>query len=88
MSFGFGWDHVSVSAKNRTPTWAELEYVRKLFFKPHETVMQLHVPESDHVNCHPFCLHLWRPQNEKIPRPPEWMVGPKKRHVLNPEDAR
>lgn len=61
-SNGAGWDHVSVSLPDRCPTWDDMEYVRKLFFKPDETVMQLHVPESDHINNHPYCLHLWRPQ--------------------------
>jgi hypothetical protein len=76
-SSGEGWDHVSVSRRNRCPNWPEMEYVRKRFFKDDETVMQLHVPESDHINCHPNCLHLWRPHRVEIPRPPAWMVGPK-----------
>lgn len=74
-SSGDGWDHVSVSRTNRPPNWTELDYVRRLFFKDDETVMQLHVPVSDHINAHPFCLHLWRPQRVEIPRPPGWMVG-------------
>ena len=74
---GGGWDHVSVSMKDRCPTWGEMEQVAKLFFGDWETAMQLHVPRSDHVNCHPFCLHWWRPQDVNIPRPPAEMVGPK-----------
>ena len=76
-SSGEGWDHVSVSRANRPPNWAEMEHVKRLFFKDHEEAMQLHVPVSDHINCHPHCLHLWRPQQERIPRPPGWMVGTK-----------
>lgn len=72
---GMGWDHVSVSLENRCPTWDEMEQVKRLFFKPDETAMQLHVPPSDHVNVHPYCLHLWRPHNVAIPRPPSIMVG-------------
>jgi len=75
-SSGEGWDHVSVSRRNRCPNWAEMEHVKRLFFKEDETAMQLHVPPSDHVNCHPYCLHLWRPQMVPIPRPPAAMVGP------------
>ena len=71
-----GWDHVSVSRSNRCPNWPEMEYVKRMFFKDDETVMQLHVPESEHINCHPNCLHLWRPKDIPIPRPPGWMVGP------------
>lgn len=77
-SSGMGWDHVSVSRANRCPNWPEMEQVRHLFFRDDETVMQLHVPPSDHINCHPNCLHLWRPQDVEIPRPPSIMVGPTK----------
>ena len=72
---GEGWDHVSVSLSDRTPTLEEMEFVAKLFFKPDETAMQLHVPATDHVNNHPFCLHLWRPHDAVIPRPPASLVG-------------
>lgn len=66
-SDGMGWDHVSVSRADRCPTWEEMEMVKRRFFKPTETVMQLHVPESDHINNHQHCLHLWRPQsNEEL----------------------
>ena len=71
-----GWDHVSVSLAHRTPTWQEMSHIHSLFFLPHETAMQLHVPAEDHINCHPHCLHLWRPHHLVIPRPPSWMVGP------------
>lgn len=74
-SWGGGWDHVSVSLPSRVPHWDEMELVRYVFFKPEETVMQLHVPPEDHVNFHATCLHLWRPQVGEIPRPPGWMVG-------------
>jgi hypothetical protein len=72
-----GWDHVSVSLANRCPIWAEMEFVKRLFFKDHETAMQLHVPPSDHLSHHPYCLHLWRPHRGTIPRPPSIMVAPK-----------
>ena len=76
-SWGGGWDHVSVSLKNRCPTWDEMALVKRVFFRADECVMQLHPPEANYVNHHPFCLHLWRPQNEKIPQPPSAFVGPK-----------
>lgn len=71
-----GWDHVSVSLPDRTPTWDEMERVKRAFFKPEETAYQLHVPPSDHINCHPYCLHLWRHHHSEIPMPPAFMVGP------------
>jgi len=72
-----GWDHVSVSLPARCPTWEEMCFVKDLFFDPQEAVMQLHPPRSDYVNCHPCCLHMWRPHNRSIPLPPSLMVGPK-----------
>lgn len=77
-SRGDGWDHVSVSRRTRVPNWDEMSQIHALFF-PGEEAMQLHVPASDHINVHPYCLHLWRPIHEAVPRPPSWMVGPSQR---------
>jgi len=61
---GGGWDHVSVGVQgqSRTPTWEEMEFVRGLFFRDDECVMQLSVPRDQHINLHAGVLHLWRPQ--------------------------
>jgi hypothetical protein len=69
-----GWEHVSVSMKQRTPRWAEMVYVKKLFWEPHECVVQYHPAESDYVNDHPNCLHLWRSLQEAFPMPPLILV--------------
>lgn len=75
-SSGEGWDHVSVSRRNRCPNWQEMEHIKRLFFRDSETAMQLHVPPSEHLSLHPYCLHLWRPLNCDIPKPPAIMVAP------------
>lgn len=72
---GEGWDHVSVSLPDRTPLWSEMDQIKHAFFKAEETAFQLHVPAAQHINYHPFCLHLWRPHNATIPMPPSWMVA-------------
>ena len=77
-SSGMGWDHVSVSRANRCPDWPEMDHIKRLFFQDDETAMQLHVPPADHLSFHPNCLHLWRPQNVEIPRPPAILVAPLK----------
>ena len=77
VSSGMGWDHVSVSRSSRCPNWPEMDFVKHRFFKDDEVAMQLHVPASDHINNHPYCLHLWRPHDAEIPRPPAIMVGVK-----------
>lgn len=74
---GEGWEHVSVSTKRRTPNWEEMCFVKNLFWDEEETAMQLHPPKSVYVNCHPYCLHLWRPIGRSIPLPPPILVGPK-----------
>ena len=73
-SNGGGWDHVSVSLVDRCPTWFEMEFVKRLFFKPDETAWQYHVPPSDHVNRHPYVLHIWRKHGFKMPMPPKDLV--------------
>ena len=65
VSDGGGWDHVSVHVSGRCPTWQEMCYVKDLFFKDNEVVMQLHPAKSEYVNCHPFTLHMWRPQTKE-----------------------
>ncbi len=76
---GDGGDHVSVSPGSRNrracPTWEEMSAIKDMFFEPEETVMELHPPKSEYVNNHPYCLHLWRPNDgREIPRPPMILV--------------
>lgn len=73
-SDGLGWDHVSVSKPGRVPSWDEMCAIKDMFFGPDEWVVQYHPAEKDYVNIHMYCLHLWRPQNEKLPTPPKIMV--------------
>ena len=77
-SWGEGWEHVSIHARKEdaqfTPFWEDMCYVKNLFFKPSETVVQFHPPLKDYVNIHQHVLHLWRPINEEIKLPPKWMV--------------
>lgn len=83
-SDGEGWDHVSVSLKNRCPNWPEMCFIKNLFWAPEECVIQYHPPESEYVNHHPHCLHLWQPQNYEIPIPDSILVGPKIEKQTNP----
>lgn len=72
---GTGWEHVSVSGKNRCPNWIEMCFVKDLFWGEDEVVMQLHPAKQDYVNQHPYCLHLWKPTADPIPLPPSILVG-------------
>lgn len=77
-----GWEHVSVSTRRRPPNWQEMCFVKDLFWEAEECVMQLHPPQSQYVNNHAHCLHLWRPKHQTIPQPPSGLVGIK---GVNPE---
>jgi len=81
ISDGGGWDHASVTVRTvdgntagRCPTWEEMCYVKEVFFRPDECVVQYHPPKSVNINAHDHCLHLWRPQNEHVVMPPTYMV--------------
>lgn len=69
-----GWEHVSVSLPTRCPTWEEMAYVKGLFWDDDDCVVQFHPPKSEYVNNHPFCLHLWRPVRESLPKPASMLV--------------
>jgi len=74
-SNGMGWEHVSVSLENRTPSWEEMCWVKDLFWNDDECVIQYHPPREKYVNCHPHCLHLWKPYRAIMPEPPMELVG-------------
>ena len=78
-SDGKGWDHVSVSLEDRCPTWDEMCYVKDLFWKGNETVVQFHPPRNEYMDDHAFCLHLWLHQGPEIRRPPTIRVGVRKK---------
>lgn len=69
-----GWEHVSVSLANRTPTWEEMCYVKSMFWREDETVVQFHPKKSKYKNQMPYCLHLWKKINEEHELPPDVCV--------------
>jgi len=86
FSDALGWEHLSVSmqkqinnrqrkAVERTPTWAEMCFLKDVFWNPEEAVIQIHPPLSDHISNHNYCLHLWRAKDQVQPLPDSAMVG-------------
>ena len=71
-----GWEHVSVSTQSRTPTWGEMDEVKRLFWADTETVMQFHPRDDQRVNYHPYALHLWKRLGVEVELPPTRLVGP------------
>lgn len=76
-SDGAGWEHVSVSLPDREPTWEEMCAIKAMFWHEEDAVFQFHPSQSQYVNVHKYCLHLWRPIDQDIPVPPAFLVGPK-----------
>lgn len=73
-----GWEHVSVTCRDRSPFWDEMCFVKGIFWHEDECVVQYHPPKSEYVNCHPYCLHLWKMMSGAFPMPPSLLVGPKR----------
>lgn len=89
-SDGMGWEHVSVhayrsDAKQRTPNWREMCYVKDLCWDGEDVVIQFHPRKSEYVNQHPHTLHLWKPTEREIPTPQPIQVGTSDR--MDPNDA-
>ena len=77
IGIGLGWEHVSVTTSHSTskvPSWKEMCFVKDLCWDGEECVVQYHPPKSSYVNIHPAVLHLWKPTDVGLPRPPSVMV--------------
>ncbi len=76
-STGAGWEHVSVCPFKRRyiPTWEDMCYLKDVFFREDEAVIQIHPPKADYVNNMPNCLHLWRCSYKDMVLPPSILVG-------------
>lgn len=78
-SEGMGWEHVSITptSRKRAPSWVEMCFFKDLFWDKEDCVVQFHPPESEYVNNHEYCLHLWRKIGSEFPLPPTILVGEK-----------
>lgn len=85
-SDGMSWEHVSVSTIKRIPTWQEMCFIKDKFWGKEDCVVQYHPPESEYVNNHPYCLHMWRHSEAEIRRPPMFMVGDKNWNGISREE--
>jgi len=62
------WLHVSVSHKNRMPTYEELSEIKLIFIGNERKAIQVFPAAAEHYNRHPNCLHLFAPL-ERDPLP-------------------
>jgi hypothetical protein len=58
-----GLYHLSLSRKDRLPSYDELKQARYQFLPDVPYVVQIFPPQEDFVNVHDFCLHLWEPKD-------------------------
>lgn len=63
---GHIWIHASISHPDRLPTYAELCRLKESVFGKEGIAAQVFEAESNHVNIHPNCLHLWGPRMPSI----------------------
>jgi len=56
---GHPWLHVSLSRRSRLPSYADLTDTKRAFVGADRKAIQVFPAEAEHVNCHPYCLHLW-----------------------------
>ena len=77
VSWGGGWEHVSVSPykKNIIPSWEEMCQIKDMFWNDDEAVIQVHPPKEEYVNLKENCLHLWRCTYKEMVLPPSIFVG-------------
>jgi hypothetical protein len=56
---GHPWLHVSVSRKMQLPDYQDLCQVKKAFVGKRAKALMVFAPEDEHINDHPYCLHLF-----------------------------
>ncbi len=65
---GRDWMHISVSRKDRIPSYDDLKFVKNTFAEK-RFGYQVFPPPGDNVNIHDFCLHVWVPLTGEPPMP-------------------
>ncbi len=75
FSWGQGWEHLSVSQRNKTPSWDIMCRIKNIFWGEDEVCVEYHPKKEDYVNLHPHCLHIWKEVGKEFPTPPSILVG-------------
>ena len=53
------WIHISCSRHDRLPSWDDLKLAKRVLAGPERQAIQVIPRESEYVNFHPHCLHLF-----------------------------
>lgn len=57
---------MSFSRRSRTPSYEDLDWVRKAFIGEDRESIQVFPPKEEYVNAHPYTLHLWHRYEGRI----------------------
>lgn len=76
-----GWEHLSVSHKNKIPSWLCMEEMKELCFKDDEECFQFHPKIDDYINNNEYTLHIWRRTDGRMEPPPRILVGFRRNHI-------
>lgn len=71
----YGWEHLTVSGKNKVPDWNVMCAVKDIFWEDEELCIQYHPKKSQYINNHENCLHIWRPLFTDLPEPDQFLIG-------------
>lgn len=66
-SDGKEWTHVSMSYRNRVPSYETMCNVKSDFLGDLSKAIQVFAPIHEHVNIHKYCLHLYSTDQMPIP---------------------
>lgn len=56
---GIEWIHASMTGINDTPSYAKMCELHRAVWGDRGYSYEIHPPRSQHVNIHPYALHLW-----------------------------
>lgn len=70
-----GWEHLSVSGKNKVPSYEIMCKLKDICFKDEETCVEYHPAKSEYVNNAEYTLHIWKPKGHDIEHPNSILVG-------------
>lgn len=63
---GKEWMHTSYSRKNRTPTYEDTIFIKENFIGKDLKAIMVFLKEEEHINIHPYCLHLFNCTNGDV----------------------
>lgn len=75
-----GWEHLSVSHKNKIPSWLTMNEMKELFFEDNEECFQFHPKKDNYINNNEYTLHIWRKKDGTMEPPPHILVGFRDNH--------